>query len=98
MRIQARNLLPILGVHIRQHRILARRDMRRQIHILLQLHLALLQRTLEIHIPQHVAEIIFLVDECDEAVFDRDVDFGAFFNFLFEDSRGEDREGFATAI
>lgn len=50
LRSQARNLLSILGEHVRQHGVLARRDLLRQINLLCQLGIAFLERAVEIDV------------------------------------------------
>lgn len=96
LRRQTSNLIPIRSEHIRQHGILPRRDLRRQIDILLEHGLALLERAVEIDVLDLVAEIGFLVDERDESVFDLEVHFCAVFDPLFEGAGCGDDEGFAA--
>jgi len=81
-RRQTRNLLIILRRHIRKHSVLPRRDLLRQLHLFRKRRLALLDRTLEVHVLDLVAEIGVLLDDGDKAVLDLQVDFGAFFDVL----------------
>ena len=92
LRRQARNLIPLLRKHIRKHRVLARRDLRRQIDIRGQAHLALLERALEVTFLDRLAPVGVLVDEGDEAVFDLQVHFEALVDLLFEGAGGFDGE------
>jgi len=76
-RSHASDLLVILGVHVRKHSVLSGRDLLGQLHRLAERHLALLERTLEIDLVGLFAQVDFLVENADEAVFDLDVDLGA---------------------
>jgi hypothetical protein len=59
-------------------------DLLWQVNVLGESHVALLERALEVDFRNRVAEVVFLVDEGDEAVFDLDVYFCALFNLLLE--------------
>jgi hypothetical protein len=90
---QARNLVPVLGKHIRQHRVLARRDLSWQIDILGQTHLALFQGAFEVAFLDGFAPVGVLVDQSDEPVFNLEVHFESLADFLREGAAGFDREG-----
>jgi hypothetical protein len=81
---QARNLISILGEHISQHRVLARWDLSGQIDVLCQAHLAFFEGALEVAFLDGFASVGVLVDERDEPVFDLEVHFEAFGDFLLE--------------
>ena len=83
-RLQTRNAVLVLGLRVRNHRVLARRDLFRQIHVLRQRRLAFLDRTLEIDVLDRVAEVGGLLDDGDEAVLDLEVDLAAFGHVLAE--------------
>jgi len=74
------DLLAILGVDVCEDVVLSWWDLIWQIDILGQLQITLLQRAFQVNILNLFAEICFLVDESDDAVFDLDMDFGAVFN------------------
>ena len=87
-RRQTSNLILILRHRISHHTILPRRDLFRQINLLRQCRLALLDRTLEVDVLDGVAEIGGLFDDGDQAVFDLQVDFGALRDVLGEGAFG----------
>lgn len=68
---------------IRQNRVLPRWNLIRNLHILHNLDLSLLDRTLQIHIRNLFAQIRFRVDQADESVFDLEDYVGAFV-YVFE--------------
>jgi hypothetical protein len=70
----------------------------RQINILGQLQHALLKRAFQIDLLHLLAQVRFLIDEGDEAVFDLEVDLRALLDVLGEVTLCGDGEGFATAI
>lgn len=69
-RLQARNLLLVLGLHIRKHGVLPRRDLFGQLHLLRESGLALLDWALEVDVLDLVAQVGLLLDNGDQAVFD----------------------------
>lgn len=73
-----------------------RRDLLGQFDILCQNHLALLQRTLEVHIAELITKIGGLRDQSDKAIFDDQVDICALHNFIPYGTAGRDSELFAT--
>lgn len=98
LRGQARDLIAILRKHVRQHGVLARRNLLRQVNLLGQLRVALLERAVEIHVLDLIAQIRFLIYERYQAVFDLQVDFGASSDVFLEGAGGDDGEGFATTF
>jgi hypothetical protein len=72
--------------------------MRRQINLLSQGHLALLQGTFEVHIPELFAEIGGLLDQGDETVFNHKRDISALLHPFRQVATGIDRESLATVI
>jgi hypothetical protein len=95
---QTRDLIALLRKHIRKHSVLPRRDLRRQIDILSQAHLALLQGAFEVAFLDGVAPVGVLVDQSDESVFDLEVHFETFADFLREGTAGFDGERGATVM
>jgi len=91
-RRQTSNLLIILGKHIRKHSVLSRRHLLGQLHRLAERHLALFERAAEIDLVDLFAQVDFLVEDADEAVFDLEVDFGAGFDGAGEVAFGGDDE------
>jgi hypothetical protein len=98
LRRQASDLIALLRKHIREHRVLARRDLRRQINVLGEAHLALLERALEVAFLDRLAPVGVLVDQGDEAVFYLEVHFETFVDLLFEGAGGFDAEGGTAGV
>lgn len=73
-------------------------DLPGQIDILCQLHLALLERTLEISLADRFAAIRLLVDERNEAVFNLKVHLETLADFLLEVAGGGNREFLASMV
>jgi hypothetical protein len=84
--LQTRNLVRILGHHVRHHGILSLWHLFRNVHRVGYLHVALLQRTLKIDVGDLIAQVCRLVDQGDEAVLDRQGHFGAGFDVFAEDA------------
>lgn len=59
-------------------------DLRREVDILRETHLSLIERAVQIDVRDGVAEIRLLVDEGNQTVLDLDVDFGALLHLLLE--------------
>lgn len=93
---KASNLLLVLGVDVGEDSVLSRRNLLRELNILGQAHGTLLERTLQVHVLDVLAEIGFLVDDANETILDLKVHFGAFFDVLGEDTRSLDCESGAT--
>ena len=93
---QASDLLPVNRVDVSQDGIFAWGDLLGQVDFLGELHVALLQGTLEIDFVGVVAQLNFLVEDADETVFDLEVDLGAFFNVAGEVAGALDGEWCAT--
>jgi hypothetical protein len=72
------------------------RNLTRQLDIFRQLQLSLLEWTLQINLFDLFAQVCFLVDECDESIFDLQMDLRAFFDVCGEVALGRDGEGLAT--
>jgi hypothetical protein len=72
-----------------------RRNMRRQINLLSQRHIAFLQGTLEIDILDLFAEIGGLLDQGDETVFNLQSDISAFLHPVLQVTLGIDSESLA---
>lgn len=75
-----------------------RRNLGRQIDVLGQAQLALLQRALEVRLLDGVACIAFLVDQGDEPVLDLQVHLAALANLLLEVARRLDAQLLATVV
>lgn len=73
-----------------------RRDLFWQVHLLRQDHLALLKRTLHVHILDLVAEINGLLDQSNEAPFDFQSDGSTLIDPLEQGTAGLNGEGLAT--
>lgn len=75
-----------------------RRNMRRQINLLSQSHLAFLQGALEVHILDLFAEIGGLLDQGNETIFNLKSDISAFLHPFLQVATGIDRESLATVV
>lgn len=93
---QTSNLIIVLRHHIRDHTVLSRRDLLRQIDLFGQRQIALLEWAREVDLFRRVAEVGGLLDDGDEAVFDLEVKLGAFRDVLVQGAGGGDGEGFAA--
>jgi hypothetical protein len=95
VRIKAGNLLAVLSINVGMDVVLPRRNMRRQINLLSQSHLAFLQGTLEVHILDLFAEIGGLLDQGNETIFNLKSDISAFLHPFLQVATGIDRESLA---
>ena len=95
-RRQARNLLVVLRVCVGNDTVLPRRDLLRQVHLFGQLRLAVVDRALQVHVLDRVAQVGRLLDDGDEAVLHLQVDVGAALDRGGEVAAGGDGEGFAA--
>ena len=90
--LQTCDLLALIRVHIRQNRIHALWHLLGNLYALGQLHGTLLERAGQVDIADLVAEVGFLLDQGDQAVFDLQEDFGAGFDVFGEGAGGDDGE------
>jgi len=90
------NLVAILCEDVRKNGVAARWDLTRQLNVLCQLQLSLLQGALQIDLLDLFAEIRFLIDKGDEAIFDLEVYFRAFFDVGGQVAFGGYGEGLAS--
>jgi len=94
--LQTGDLLLVLGVRVGHDGVLPLGDLLGNRHILRDGRVALLERALEVDVADLLAQVGFLVDESDEAVFDLHEHFGAVFDFLAGGPVGDYGEGRAT--
>lgn len=95
-RSQAGDLLVVLGDHVCEDGVLSVRDLLRELDVLGQGELALLERALEVDILDLAAEVGGLPDDGDQAVLDLQVHLGAIFDIFREVTAGDDAEGLAA--
>ena len=93
---QAGDLLVVLGHDVGENGVLSGRDLLRQLDVLGQGQLALLERALEVDILDLAAEVGGLPDDGDQAVLDLQVHLGAIFDIFREVTAGDDAEGLAA--
>ena len=74
-----------------------RRDLLGQIDLLLQNHIALLQRALEVHVLDLVTETDGLLDQGNETPFDNQVDGSPVLNGITQKTAGPDVQGLSTS-
>jgi hypothetical protein len=93
---QAGNFLLLSCLHVRNDRVFPWWNLLRQIHLLLQRRLALLDWALQVDILDSVTEIGGLLDDGDEAVLDLQVHLGALCDVLAEGARCSNGQLLAT--
>lgn len=93
---QTGNLVLILGHNVGENRVLSWWNLCRKRDILLDRHLALLERALQVDIGDGVAEIGGLSDDGDQAILDLQVYLGALLDVLVEVAGGGDGEVVTT--
>lgn len=97
-RLQTRDLLLVLGVRVRHDRVLALGHLLRDLDLLGQRHVPLLERALEVDVADLLAQVGLLVDQPDQAVLDLEQDLGAVLDVLGEGPVGDDAEGGAAGV
>jgi hypothetical protein len=95
---QAGDLLVVLGHDVGEDGVLSGRDLLRQLDVLGQGQLALLDRALEVDVLDGVAQVGRLPDDGDQAVFDGQVHLGAVFDIRSDVAARDDGEGLTAAI
>jgi hypothetical protein len=95
---QAGDLLVVLGHDVGENGVLSGRDLLRQLDVLGQGQLALLERALEVDFSDGVAQVGGLPDDGDQAVLDGQVHLGAVFDLRGEVAAGDDGEGLTAKI
>jgi hypothetical protein len=95
---QAGDLLVVLGHDVGEDGVLSGRDLLRQLDVLGQGQLALLDRALEVDVLDGVAQVGGLPDDGDQAVLDGQVHLGAVFDIRGDVTAGDDGEGLTAAI
>lgn len=95
---QAGDLLLILGDNVCEDGVFSGRDLLRQLDILGQGQLALLDRALEVNILDRVTQVGRLPDDGDQAVLDRQVHLCAVLDVRGDVAAGGDGEGLAAAV
>jgi hypothetical protein len=95
---QAGDLLVVLGHDVGGNGVLSRRDLLRQLDVLGQGQLALLDRALEVGLLDGVAQVGGLSDDGDQAVLDGQVHLGAVYDIGGQVAAGDDGEDLTAAI
>lgn len=93
---QASDLLLVLGDDVREDGVLSGRDLLRQLDVLGEGGLALLDRALEVDVLDGVAQVGGLLDDGDQAVLDLQVHLGAVLDIFGEVTAGGDGENLAA--
>lgn len=95
--LQTSNLLLMpLGISISNNNILPRRHRTRNLHLLHNLPIPLLNRTFQINSPNYITELVFLLDQGDVTEFYLDEEFCSLGDGFTGCSSGFDGEVFAT--
>lgn len=97
-RSQASDLLVVFGGDVGEDGVLSGRDLLGKLDVFGQSSLALLDRTLEIHVLNGVAQVGILLDDGDQAVLDLQVHFGALLDVLREVAASGDAEDLAAVF
>jgi hypothetical protein len=95
---QAGDLLVVLGHDVGGNGVLSRRDLLRQLDVLGQGQLALLDRALEVGLLDGVAQVGGLSDDGDQAVLDGQVHLGPVYDIGGQVAAGDDGEDLTAAI
>lgn len=93
---QAGDLLVVLGHDVGENGVFSGRDLLRQLDVLGQGQLALLERALEVDVLDLAAEVGVLPDDGDQAVLDLQMHLGAVFDVFCEVAASDDAEGLAA--